>query len=88
MTDRIRLRLPEGFLARVRLKAVAQTRALASLIEEGLRLPLTGLRKRKYNRILPTVSQATGGPMPGIDITDSSVLQEMDDLELVARSKL
>jgi hypothetical protein len=28
---------------------------------------------------------ATGGPMPGIDISDSAALQEMDDIEYVGR---
>jgi hypothetical protein len=31
------------------------------------------------------VSTATGGPMPGVDLTDSSALQETDDLEYVER---
>jgi hypothetical protein len=38
-------------------------------------------------RGLPPVSKATGGPMPGIDLTDFSALQEMDDLEYVERMK-
>ena len=38
-------------------------------------------------RVMPRVSKATGGPMPGIDLTDSSALQEMDDLEYVERLK-
>ncbi len=46
-------------------------------------LPLI-LRKR---RVLPPVSKATGGPMPGVDLTDFSALQESDDLEYVERMK-
>jgi hypothetical protein len=38
-------------------------------------------------RVLPRVSKATGGPMPGIDLTDLSALQDLDDLEYVARLK-
>ena len=38
-------------------------------------------------RVLPPYSDATGGPMPGIDISDSAALQEMDDLEYVERMK-
>jgi len=33
------------------------------------------------------VSKATGGPMPGIDITRFSALEELDDLEYVERMK-
>jgi hypothetical protein len=36
---------------------------------------------------MPPVSKATGGPMPGIDLTDLSAVQEMDDLEHVERTK-
>ena len=33
------------------------------------------------------VSDAKGGPRPGIDISDGSAMQELDDLEYVARMK-
>jgi len=36
-------------------------------------------------RVLPRTSSAVGGPLPGIDISDSAALQEMDDLEYVER---
>jgi hypothetical protein len=38
-------------------------------------------------RILPRISKSSGGPLPGIDISKSARLQEMDDLEYVARMK-
>jgi hypothetical protein len=41
----------------------------------------------KDKRVLPRVSTATGGPMPGIDLDDLSALQEMDDLEYFERMK-
>jgi hypothetical protein len=41
----------------------------------------------RSKRVLPRISTATGGPMPGIDISDGSALQEMDDLEYVERMK-
>jgi hypothetical protein len=63
-------------------------RTLASVIEEGLRRIAGKNRKApKAKRVMPPVSNATGGPMPGIDITDGSALQEMDDLEYVERMK-
>jgi hypothetical protein len=37
--------------------------------------------------VLPPISKATGGLMPGIDLSDSAALQEMDDLEYVERMK-
>jgi hypothetical protein len=41
----------------------------------------------KDKRMLPRVSTATGGLMPGIDLDDLSALQKMDDLEYVERMK-
>jgi hypothetical protein len=41
----------------------------------------------RKKRVLPRVSKATGGLMPGIDLSDSAALQEMDDLEYVERLK-
>ena len=58
------------------------------LIEDGLRLMVAGERKAaKGKRVLPPVSKATGGPMPGVDLTDLSALQEIEDLDYVERMK-
>ena len=88
MSERTTVRLPEELIRRAKRKAAAEGRTLTALIEEGLRLIVIENRKAtKAERILPRVSRATGGPMPGIDITDGSALQEMDDLEYVERMK-
>jgi hypothetical protein len=59
---------------------------LAALIEDGLRRVLN---KRalgdKTNRVLPPVSAATGGLMPGIDLRDMAGLQEMEDVDAARR---
>jgi hypothetical protein len=44
-------------------------------------------KSTKVKRVMPPISEATGGPMPGVGITDGSALQEMDDLEYVERMK-
>jgi hypothetical protein len=63
-------------------------RALASLIEHGLRLLRVGVRTSAHGkRMLPPVSEATGGPMPGIDLIDLSALQEIDDAEGLDRMR-
>jgi hypothetical protein len=88
MTERTTVRLPEDLLIRAKRKAAAEGRTLTSLIEDGLRLVIAENRKSaKGKRIMPRVSTATGGPMPGIDLTDFSALQELDDLEYVERMK-
>jgi len=38
-------------------------------------------------RVLPRISKATGGAMPGIEFTDSALLQEIDDLDDIHRIK-
>lgn len=63
-------------------------RTLTSLIADGLRLVIAENRKvTKPKRIMPRVSKATGGPMPGLGLGDLPALQEMDDLEYVRRMK-
>ena len=82
MTERTTVRLPEDLLHRARRKAAAEGRTLTSLIEDGLRLIVTEDRKgTKGKRVLPRISKATGGPLPGIELTDLSTLHEIDDLD-------
>jgi len=88
MIERTTVRLPKELLNRAKRKALAENRTLTSLIEEGLRLVVHQRRKppRTDRGPLP-VSSATGGPLPGIDISNSAALQEMEDLEYVERLK-
>jgi hypothetical protein len=87
MIERTTVRLPAALLSRAKRKAAAEGRTLTALIEDGLRLVLADQRKTTKRRILPRISKAGGGPMPGIDLTDLSALQELDDLEYVERMK-
>jgi hypothetical protein len=88
MTGRTTIRLPEDLLNRAKRKAAAEGRTLTSLIEDGLRLVTAETRKdTKAKRVLPRISKAGGGPMPGIDPGDLSTLQELDDLDAVRRMK-
>ena len=87
MTRRTSVRLPEGLLGRARRKAAAERRTLTSLIEDGLQLVVSEYRNPgKSNRVLPRVSRASGGPMPGLEINDFSALQEMDELDSIRRA--
>lgn len=86
MTERTTVRLPEDLLNRARRKAAAQRRTLTSLIEDGLRVILSeGPKPAKRRRVSPRISKATGGLMPGVDLTNSSMLQETDDLDYIRR---
>jgi hypothetical protein len=88
MSERTTVRLPEDLVRRAKRKAAAEGRTLTSLIEDGLRLVVGENRKAtKGERVMPRTSTATGGTLPGIDISDSAALQEMEDLEYVERMK-
>ena len=87
MKERTTVRLPRSLLGQAKRKAAAEGRTLTGLIEEGLRLVLAQGREDKTKRVLPRVSNATGGPMPGIDLTNFAALEEMDDLAYVERMK-
>ncbi len=88
MIERTTVRLPSELLSRAKRKAVAEHRTLTSLIEEGLRLVVGGSQMKPLSkRVLPRYSDAVGGPLPGIDISDSAALQEMEDLEYAERLK-
>jgi hypothetical protein len=87
MSERTTVRLPQDLLVRAKRKAAAEGRTLTSLIEDGLRLIVSGRKTAQAKRVLPRVSSARGGPLPGIDLTDGSALQEIEDLEYVERMK-
>ena len=87
MPERTTVRLPPSLLSQAKRKAAAQGRTLTALIEEGLRLVLAQGSQPKAKRVLPRISTAKGGPMPGTDFTSFSALEELDDLDYVERMK-
>jgi hypothetical protein len=88
MVERTTVRLPEDLLRRAKRKAADEGRTLTALIEDGLRLVVADRpQKLKRPRGPLPVSKATGGTWPGIDISNSAALQEMDDLEYIERLK-
>jgi len=86
MADRPASRRPSQPRLSVRLPRKAAP--LTSLIEEGLRLVVTEKEQdTKRKRVQPRISEASGGPKPGIERTDLSELQEIDDLDCIRRLK-
>jgi len=86
MIERTTVRLPQELLNRAKRKAAAEGRTLTSLIADGLRMVVTDDRKpAKARRVLPPVSKAVGGLLPGVDLADTRLLQEADDIEAVRR---
>jgi hypothetical protein len=81
MAERTTVRLPEDLVRRAKRKAAAEGRSLTALIEEGVRRVMNEKApSKKAERILPPISTKTGGLMPGIDLNDSAMLQEMEDM--------
>jgi hypothetical protein len=88
MIERTTVRLPKELMKLAKRKAAEDGRSLTSLIEDSVRQAVSGdQRPKKEKRVLPRISKATGGTWPGIDISNSAALQEMDDLEYVERMK-
>jgi hypothetical protein len=87
MPERTTVRLPEELLARAKRKAAAEGRTLTSLIEDGLRLVTAEDRRPAKKRVMPRISKATGGLLPGVDVTRFSDIQGLDDLEYMERMK-
>jgi len=86
MAERTTIRLPADLLDRAKRKAAADGRTLTSLIEDGLRLVIAEKRgDAGRKRVQPRISKARGGLMPGVDLTDLSALQEMEDLDAARR---
>ncbi len=87
MVERTTVRLPDELLRRAKRKAAAEGRTLTSLIEDGLRMVVADNRPSNAKRVIPRISSATGGFYPGIDISNSAALQEIEDLEYIERMK-
>lgn len=86
MSERTTVRLSGELVKRAKHKAATEGRSLTALIEEGLRQVLgENPQPAAATRKLPRVSNATGGVLPGIDLSDSASLQELEDIEYVAR---
>ena len=82
MTERTTVRLPDDLVRRAKRKAASEGRSLTALIEDGLRRVVNaGATRQKHDRILPPVSAATGGLIPGIDLNETAAQQETEDLE-------
>jgi hypothetical protein len=84
MTERTTVRLPSDLVARAKHKAVAEGRTLTSLIEEGLRAVVDRPKPPRRKRVLPRISKARGGLLPGITLAE---VEEREDLEYVERMK-
>jgi len=79
---RTTVRLDEGLLTKAKQEARRRGETLTALIERGLRLAISSSQRRsRASRVRLTVSTATGGVLPGVNIDDSkSVLDRLDGI--------
>jgi hypothetical protein len=83
MIKRTTVRLPSELLKKAQRKAAAEGRTLTGLMEEGLRYVVSDKPAEKRERIMPPISTATGGPMPGV--TRLKDLEQIEDAEYIER---
>lgn len=71
------VRINDDLLKRAKKRAADEGRTLTSLIEDGLVLVLSRRKPSQRRRIELPVSKATGGVLPGVDLSRSSDLEEV-----------
>lgn len=79
-TQRTTVRLDEGLLNEAKREARRRGETLTSLVEKGLRHEIARRRSspRRTHRPMP-VSKATGGVLPGVDLSNSADLLDRLD---------
>jgi hypothetical protein len=86
MPEPTTVRLPAALITRAKREAAAEGRSLTALIGDGLRRVVNDRAPAEAaKRIMPPVSTATGGLMPGIDLNETAALQEPEDRDCAAR---
>ena len=73
---RTTIRIKDDLLKRAKKRAADEGRTLTSLVEDGLALILAKPKTNRRERVELPVSKATGGVLPGIDLNQSSDLEE------------
>jgi hypothetical protein len=88
MPERTTVRLPDDLVRRAKRRALAEGRSLTALIEDGLRRVLADRPSAAHGSlVLPPISSAAGGLMPGVNLDDAAALQENEDMETAGRLK-
>ena len=78
---RTTIRLSDELLRRAKKKAADDGRTLTSLVEEGLKVVLAEPKPVRRKRVELPLFPASGGVMPGVDISNSAdLLDIMEDL--------
>ena len=88
MPERTTIRLPQALILRAKRQAAQRGLTLTALIVEGLRQVLAQRGKpSKAKRTPIPVGKASGGLLPGVNLTDFSAFQEIADPKEAGRLK-
>ena len=74
---RTTIRIRDDLLRRAKKRAAEEGRTLTSLIEEALVLIVAERKASRTGRVELPVSKASGGVLPGVDLSRSSDLEEV-----------
>jgi hypothetical protein len=74
---RTTIRLRDDLLERAKKRAAHEKRTLTSLVEEGVALVLAKPQRPRGRRVELPVSRASGGTMPGVDLSRASDLEAL-----------
>ncbi len=74
---RTTIRINDDLLQRAKKRAADEGRTLTSLIEDALTLIVAKPKASRRERVELPVSKASGGVLPGIDLNQSSDLEEV-----------
>lgn len=74
---RTTIRLRDDLLERAKKRAADEKRTLTSIVEEGVALVLAKPRRPRGRRVELPVSRASGGTMPGVDLSRASDLEAL-----------
>ena len=74
---RTTIRLRDDLLEKAKRRAAAQKRTLTSIVEEGVALVLALPQRPRRRRVKLPVSRASGGTMPGVDLSRATDLEAL-----------
>ena len=74
---RTTIRINDDLLMRAKKRAAKEGRTLTSLIEDALALVVAKPKGSRRGRVELPVSKGSGGVLPGIDLNQSSDLEEV-----------
>ena len=74
---RTTIRLDDELLTKAKELAARTGRTLTALIEDALRAALAQSRRRKRSKRIELPTFGSGGPLPGVNLDDSSALFDL-----------